>query len=177
MKIIFLDIDCVLNFWISGEDEFGFLFHEPFCENLKHVIEKTNAKIVLSSDWRFKGLDFMQKLWKHRNLAGEIIGITPDCTQIADVEFYDKVERGHEVKEWITIYNHFYSNADKEMIYLFNIQSIENYCIIDDCNDMLVEQSNNFVRCANLKDTDSIKGCGLTEKTAKKVIEILNKKP
>lgn len=102
MKVIFLDIDGVLNVYPQGRDEFGSLFHKHFEDNLRLVIEKTNAKIVISSTWRYSGLKVMKDMWKQRNLPGEVIDITPDCAQIVDngiVEFYDLVERGHEIQE------------------------------------------------------------------------------
>lgn len=48
-KIIFLDIDGVLNVIPQGFDDFGGIFHKNFEDNLKHIIEETNAKIVISS--------------------------------------------------------------------------------------------------------------------------------
>lgn len=56
MKIIFLDIDGVLNVFGKSHDQYGKTFHKHFENNLKYIIEQTNAKIVLSSTWRFKGL-------------------------------------------------------------------------------------------------------------------------
>lgn len=105
MKVIFLDIDGVLNsgdfMWISHSlrriqqtkagipfkypnkssqptrDEFGNLFDPRCVLCLKTIIEATDAKIVISSTWRKAGLTQMQKLWEYRNLPGEVIGITP----------------------------------------------------------------------------------------------------
>jgi hypothetical protein len=54
--------------------------------------------------------------------------------------------------------------------------NVKCYCIIDDVNDMLPSQKNNFVMTSNNKDhPDCIgEGYGLTRKCAKMVIEILN---
>lgn len=157
MKVVFLDIDGVLNVYCRNRDEFGCCFHKHFESNLQMIIEKTNAKIVISSTWRMSGLSIMQKMWMQRKLAGEIIGITPCCSEINDVEFYDKVERGHEIQQWL------------------NNNIVENYCIIDDDNDMLESQKNNFVRTANnFNHKGNIEGYGLTEKCAEMVIRVLN---
>ena len=51
MKIIFLDIDGVLNVIPQGHDEYGAIFHNHFIDNLKRLIDKTNAKIVITSTW------------------------------------------------------------------------------------------------------------------------------
>ena len=155
-KIIFLDIDGVLNVMSQEFDEFGQLFNPVFVNNLAYIIEKTNAKLVISSSWRFRGLKHMVNLWKHRNLPGEIIGVTPDLM------FNDDVNRGDEINAWLV------KNAD----------SVDNYCIIDDDEDMLPEQMNNFVKTSDNSDhpdCDDI-GFGLTRICAEKVIEILNKK-
>ena len=162
MKVIFLDIDGVLNVYPQGRDEFGSLFHKHFEDNLKLVIEKTNAKIVISSTWRYSGLKVMKDMWKQRNLPGEVIDITPDCAQIVNkgvVEFYDLVERGHEIKEWLD-----------------NHPEVERYVIFDDDNDMLQSQRNNFVRTANNTDhPDCVDiGYGLTLQCAQEAIKILN---
>lgn len=98
MKVIFLDIDGVLNVIPQGRDEFGSKFHSHFENNLKHIIDNTGAKIVISSTWRMDGLEKMQAMWKARGLAGEVIDVTPDCTQLVKYgtfEYYDTVERGH----------------------------------------------------------------------------------
>jgi len=167
MKIIFLDIDGVLNVMMPERDKFGSLFHPHFVENLRRLINETGAKIVISSTWRFDGLDAMIEMWQERNLPGEVIGITPDCqyivNEIGKYEFYDQVQRGDEVKAWL-------EHAKSQNII------IDNYIIIDDDNDFLPEQMNNFVRTANNKHhEDCIDiGYGLTKICSEKAIQILN---
>jgi len=162
MKIIFLDIDGVLNVIPQEYDEFGGLFHEKFVDNLRWIIEQTNAKIVISSTWRHDGLKSIKNMWKKRNLPGEIIGITPNEVDVVNrgtCKFYDLVSRGHEIQQWI------------------NDNNIKHYCIIDDDNDMLQSQKENFVRTANnIKHPDCIDiGYGLTKQCAVNVVSILNK--
>lgn len=164
MKVIFLDIDGVLNVIGQGIDEFGQCFHKHFEDNLRWIIEETGAKIVISSTWRMSGLSEMQRMWNHRNLAGEVIGITTTSQQLVNdkkFKYYDEVERGHEIQDWL----------DKH-------PEISNYVIIDDDNDMLPSQRKYFVRTSNNKDhVDCVDiGYGLTRKCAENVIKILNKK-
>jgi hypothetical protein len=177
-KIIFLDIDGVLNLIPQGRDKFGPIFHTHFVDNLRFLIEQTNAKIVISSSWRFNtiktlgfsqdemikyyenntfdimvdGLEFCQELWKFRNLPGEIIAITPHI---------DMCKRGLEIQEWL----------DK------NKDSVSNYVILDDDTDMLDSQMMNFVQTSENSDhEDCIDiGYGLTKICANKAIEILNR--
>jgi hypothetical protein len=163
-KIIFLDIDGVLNVYCQDRDEYGCTFHKHFEDNLKWIIEQTNAKIVISSTWRTNGLERLQNMWIVRSLAGEIIDITPPTSHIVKIgicEFYDEVCRGHEIQQWL----------DEN-------KYVGTYCIIDDDNDMLESHKNNFVKTSgNMSHPDCIDiGYGLTRICAEKVINILNKK-
>jgi hypothetical protein len=92
-------------------------------------------------------------MWSHRDLAGEIIGITPTETEVVksgQAEFYDMVCRGMEIDFWI-------KQNDFE----------GNYVIIDDNDDMLESQKDFFV--------ETFPNIGLTMEDAKKAIEILNR--
>lgn len=164
MKILVLDIDGVLNVCYPKHDEFGSLFHPHFEDNLRYIIEQTGAKIVISSTWRFAGLSEMQRMWKERNLAGEVIDVTPDCALNIEPDEngnYERKERGYEVKEWL--------DAHPE---------VTHYAICDDDEDFLENQMNNFVRTSKNQDhPDCVDiGYGLTKICAEKVIEILNRK-
>lgn len=155
MKIIFLDIDGVLNVIPHEYDQYGSLFHKQFENNLRNIIEKTDAKIVISSTWRKSGLHVMKSMWMHRGLAGEIIDCTPQIYYN-----HNKVVRGHEIQEWL--------NKNPQ---------VTSYVILDDDKDMLTYQLENFVLCAeNLNHDDCVDlGYGLTKKCAEKAILILNK--
>ncbi len=168
-KIIFLDIDGVLcplhyenalfKMWkasngaIKSKDDFGKLFFFQNCEALKKIIDETGAKIVISSTWRKEGEIKMRDMWNHRNLSGEIIGITPneeDLVNFGKFEFFDDVCRGHEIEHWIEI-NNFKGK----------------YVIIDDTKDMLPSQKKYFIL--------TNEHYGLTDEDANKAISILNK--
>ena len=160
MKVIFLDIDGVLNSFDNlivqeklwglnnsnkSRDEFGSLFDERCVRWLQYIIEKTGCKIVISSSQRSKGLNKMQLMWKMRNLPGEVI----DCTPLGVYSSTGKIySRGFEIQEWI------------------DINKPEKYCIVDDENDILSHQF--FVR-TDLR-------YGLNEETAFSIIKILNEK-
>ena len=163
MKVIFLDLDGVMNVIPQGRDRFGAVFHSHFIDNLKRIIDETGAKIVISSTWRHSGLSVMKDMWETRGLPGEVIDITTDCAQIIydeNDEFlsYESVERGYEIKEWLD------KNPD-----------VESYVILDDNDDMLKEQLRNFVQTSdNISHPDCIDiGYGLTSICTDKAIEIL----
>ena len=145
MKVLFLDIDGVLNstdnmivrgnLWnINKEnksrDQFGHLFDERCIRWLQYIIEKTGCKIVISSTWRCSGLKTMQLMWEMRDLPGEVIDCTPTEVSLSITNLYaatnNEADRGYEIQEWI------------------DIHKPEKYCIVDDDSDMLPHQ--NFVQ-------------------------------
>ena len=159
MKYLFLDIDGVLNtgkyqdiLMESGQhlfDEDGALFDPEAIQNLEGIIEETDAKIVITSTWRLDG--DMQALWKNRDLAGEVVGVTPTVLKGKAIGKL-KVHYGHrgmEVEEWL--------QSDAIEPY--------NYAILDDEDDFLPHQANHLV-LTNPYD-------GLTREIADRVIEIL----
>jgi hypothetical protein len=161
MKIIFLDIDGVLNVMHRDRDEYGAIFHQNFVNNLETVINETGAKIIISSSWRHGGLQRMKDMWSFRNLPSEVIGITPDLwEEIEGEDFHEKLLRGHEIQMVL--------DANPE---------ITSYVIFDDDDDILPSQLPNFVMCSNnINHTDSVDiGYGLTKECAKKAIRILNR--
>lgn len=158
MKVIFLDIDGVLQVEFNKKDEWGHLFHKPFVENLRNIIDETGAKIVISSTWKMSGLQILKEMWLKRNLPGEIIDITPnevDVVERGTCEFYDLVDRGYEIQQWIDD-----NKPDK-------------WVIIDDVNDMLPSQKNNFILTSNLSCDDSYRGYGLSKRCAERAISFL----
>lgn len=167
-KIIFLDIDGVLcpslysqtlhRMWeisaheIKSQDRFGSLFFYQNVAALKSIIDRTGAKIVLSSTWRMTGLRTIQELWKARDLPGEVMDITPFANEVVNAKLaanYDSSVRGHEIKLWLQ------RNPGHK------------YVIIDDDNDMLIDQHANFVQTNG--------AVGLTQWNASNAVIILNR--
>ena len=173
MKIIFLDIDGVLNSEKWYKERFDKKLYPnlegyPLCEfdpltieQLNLLTDKTNAKIVISSTWRMgRTIDELKKLFEEVGIKGEIIGITPHLT------FSDghRVDRGNEIKRWIDLncirwWDKMLSQKEKDI-------TLESYVILDDDHDMLLEQKDNFIK-TSWRD-------GLTALHTRKAIEILN---
>ena len=169
MKIIFLDIDGVLNSEKWYQERFDInLKTYPICEfdpltieQLNLLTDKTNAKIVISSTWRMgRTIDELKNIFKKVGIKGEIIGVTPYLT------FNDGygVERGNEIKRWIDLncvrwWDKIFDEKEKNI-------TLESYVILDDDPDMLLEQKDNFVR-TSWRD-------GLTALHTRKAIKILN---
>ncbi len=157
MKIIFLDIDGVLNCenayragecqyqewtWEDGRKD----HYQRFCvrskDLLNKLIDETNAKIVISSTWRMSGIEFMQKVWEYENMSGEIIGITP---LLRTPKLH--IPRGLEIQYYLEndLKFHHINWSEEEQQKIMDESGVENYIIIDDDSDMLYGQRNHFV--------------------------------
>ena len=162
MKIIFLDIDGVLNNSLEvdehkqvylGEDYQG--LYSPRCvERLNKLIEATSAKIVLSSTWRIGlNLEQVQEIMDIMGISCEVIGITDYL-----VERYNF--RGNEIYKWI---------KDNSKVYSIDEFDYRSFVILDDDTDMLMWQKDNYVNC----DPE----IGMTDRTVAKATAILNHSP
>lgn len=78
MKIIFLDVDGVLNSWKTNtRNPLGFLgVDPPCCQLLRDIVVSTGAKIVLSSAWRYTP-EALPYLWDACGPTVQCIGETP----------------------------------------------------------------------------------------------------
>ena len=157
MKIIFLDIDGVLNcesayrngecqyqewIWEDGRKD----HYQRFCvrskELLNRLIDETGAKIVISSTWRHSGIEFMKKVWVMEEMSGEIIGITPSLRTKGL-----HIPRGMEIAYYLNndlLFQHINWDEVIQQEYM-DKSGVENYIIIDDDSDMLYGQRNHFV--------------------------------
>ena len=123
MKLIFLDVDGVLNnpaLWERTNEARKRYFLEKEHEanndgyyllqlcpiligNLNKIIVATAAKVVLSSSWRHTcPPKKMQSLLNHHGFCGEIIGATPTFSEIP--EGYPWERRGGEIHRWMELY-------------------------------------------------------------------------
>ena len=157
---LFLDIDGVLNTGrysdyliengLCETDADGYLFDPEAVQNLEHIIDATDAKIIITSTWRFDS--DMQALWHNRNLAGDVIDVTPTIQKekaIGKLKIWYG-HRGMEVEAWLQ------DNATVPY----------KYAILDDEDDYLPSQSDHLVI------TDPM--TGITKEVADKVISLLD---
>lgn len=164
MKVIFLDLDGVLNtgWWYTKmdkntpKDKYGYSFDPNAVANLKKIIDKTGAVIVISSSWKSFGFSELEEMWQDRGLPGKLIGITPNSVSDemllnADLDHMELFSiRGMEIKEWLTKHE----------------KRVSNYVIIDDMDNMLPEQKSHFVQ------TNS--ELGIIKEDVEKAISLLN---
>lgn len=176
MKVLFLDIDGVLNSenWFAyriycvKNNMFNILMNfvdtndrnikqkltmldDRAIANLNRIIEETGCKVVLSSSWRSPNESeniFTQYLLKLKGFKYDFYDVTPRLW------FEDfSTRRGEEIQLWM--------NKESEK------NEIESYVILDDDSDMLPEQMNNFIHIDGQ--------VGLTDKDVFRAIEILNR--
>jgi len=158
MKVIFLDIDGVLNSqdaYQVGECQYVTWFndqgkqehHQAFCswskEWINKLIEDSGAKIVISSTWRRSGIEWLKRVWEIEGMSGEIIGVT---SVLRSSELGYTIPRGCEIDKWLKDKGFYHINWSREKQDEVIAESgIENYIIIDDDSDMLYKQRNHFV--------------------------------
>lgn len=125
-RVIFLDIDGVLNSACSGKifKSFRVLDPEAVCL-LRDFTVRYNMELVISSTWRIPEdwLDIIRDALAQAGWSNPpIVGKTPSLHHLT---------RGHEIQAWL------------------EQNSVDSFIILDDDADMLPEQMDSFVRCNN----------------------------
>lgn len=112
MKVLFLDIDGVVNSYNTQERFMGFLGIQPdLADLIKEIIEKTGCKVVLSSTWRSD-----KATRNHVKLkVCDFIDITPKSDR--------RGFRGDEIRRWLALH-----------------PEVTKYCVLDDNSDFHMEQ-------------------------------------
>lgn len=136
MKVIFLDIDGVVNCVTTAQRHRGAIGIDPHMAFIVgKLVEDSGAKVVLSSTWR---------LWKESRAevarqVCDFIDVTPRMPLMGGAEM---CERGREIKAWLDQH-----------------PEVTRYAILDDDSDMLPEQQPNFFQTTWARGiTDEIAG-------------------
>ena len=147
MKLIFLDIDGVLNTIDSLSEQIEIV--PELVRRVNKLCELTGAKIVISSTWRLIYRTRMIKLILEKAglRSGTIVGRTPN---------YAVNKRGSEIQSFL------------DNLTILEGRQVDAYVIIDDDNDFDDNQkSEHFVQTNEL--------FGFTEEKLKLALEILNR--
>ena len=114
MKVLFLDIDGVVNNKRTKENFEGFMAIDPAMAALvQRIVRNTGCEIVLSSSWRL-----------FQNSRDEL---ERKICKFADITPILHAPRGYEIKVWLTRH-----------------PEIEHYAILDDAESILPEQRANL---------------------------------
>lgn len=143
MKVLFLDIDGVLNLWPKPQRT-G-IFDKTACINLEFLLNKVpDLNIVISSSWRYKGLDKMQEILQSNGIDPRRVTDVTGNEQSKD----HKDHRGYQIELWLERH-----------------PDVKNFAIVDDNTD--------FVPLMH-KLVKTNKYGGLTQSKVEKLIELLN---
>lgn len=150
MKIIFLDIDGVLNTdqiirdYSKRHNKYDVVSSE-LISKLNKIVEKTKAKVVISSSWRnvFSKKKIVNKYLIPNGFKGEVIDTTR-LTRSSDFGF-----RGQEIQEWLNEH-----------------PNVTSFVVLDDISFGLDNIKENFV------ETDC--ALGIQNSDVEKAINILN---
>lgn len=171
MKVIFLDIDGVLNTKETYDkmyrnNSFGAYLEVPIdkfrLEYLKTIIDETDAKIVLSSSFRHFFVKQEDKLVstsaKGTNLYNWFLKYGMDIYDITPINGYTRED---EIKEW-----------------LINHDEVDDFIIIDDDPTIFTDLSSKLIQTSKIKQnylTSFIKDSfGLCERHIPEIIDRLN---
>ncbi|MCD7949579.1 MAG: hypothetical protein LUG12_04880 [Erysipelotrichaceae bacterium] len=195
MKVIFLDIDGVINSYdthhhsnneillklfikyLSLRYQRDYTLYNPWVvracyldwdkdamKRIKHILDKADARIVISSDWRpcifhenphemrdLLHLWHMDKYWQ-------------DDTDALWIDSTRQSEKMKEAEEYLKSkgLDDYHDRSVEIMDYILEHPNITNYVVLDDLN--LIELDEHFVKTLNL----------ITDEQAEKCIQILN---
>ena len=159
MKVIFLDIDGVLNhekFFLAHIDEMEQFPVDPECvRRVRDIVDATGAVIVLTSSWR---MGWSRNSGEMDDLCRRLVEIMAE----SGLEIYDRTswlrngDRGQEIREWIR-------NAPAK---------VERFVILDD-NDFHWKQRRLDPYWIQTDFSDG----GLKEEYEKRAVEILTAEP
>lgn len=160
MKIIFLDVDGVLNseYWYKKNHRKhpekcipGMAINPRYVRNLMKIVKRTGAKIVLSSTWRGavrkNSNHYLHEIFKKYGL------------EIYDYTLRLGRERGYEIQDWL----------DKH-------KNVSNIVILDDDTDM-IHLTKYLVQTYSFVDTSLFAWTkeGLSNKKTREAIRMLKK--
>lgn len=163
MKILFLDVDGVLNSRDWAERHglgWNHRFDPQALQQLERVIATTGAYIVVSSSWRIFGwrskvIDAFADGGMSRELRQRCIDATPSLPNQLDGSH----PRGREIDAWL---------KDSLPTFERRLGSLEAFAIVDDADDMCEHKP-------RLAQTDWSNG--LTSDDADRLIALLNEAP
>lgn len=155
MKLIFLDIDGVLND-INSKSRCGFFkgIDDDKVKRLKQIVDATDAKIVLTSTWKRhwdKNKDLIEDMGNYLNKKFKKQGL-----RVMDKTTDDGKHRGTGIIDYI---NNFHTD-------------VENWIVLDD------EYFPDYKECdilSHMVETDFYNGGGLQDSHVELAIKLLNK--
>ena len=108
-KIIMLDIDGPIAYGTWHESRVhiaDFTIPYPWvqsaCDALTKIINTTDAKIVISSDWKYHyTIEQLGKIFKHYGIPNVIIDVTDHIRDEHEHSLYLEKVRAHQIMRWV----------------------------------------------------------------------------
>lgn len=99
-------------------------WHQEAIGNLKKLLDESKAKIVITSNWRYLGFDYLKRLFKIHGLDKYLLEMTMDYQQFDEkiVAKYKEIEK----------YGIFIRNRVLEINEYLNSHEVSKFVIIDD---------------------------------------------
>jgi hypothetical protein len=147
MKVLFLDIDGVLNpFRTDSDGNITTKLDDDCVNRLCRIIHETNCVVVISSSWKASNhlMDVLEEVLFPKLPSGCVVGCTPT--------FIPQQNREVEISAYLS------KNSD----------TIDNYVIVDDYDFEL----KSFLESGHIVITDAL--VGLSQKDADECIRISN---
>lgn len=168
VKIIFLDIDGVLNTEFTPDRCDGFLgIEDRYVKNLKKIVDSDkDIRIVLSSTWRLGYTTYGYKLEHHREYLEIKLSKQGLCIYDATPEMSRTGEsRGQEIYQWLKDHERLrveqWVVLDDMYFYDFNVYNIMHHWISTNpfsadggLNDLKVEQAIRVLNGENAYDVE-----------------------
>lgn len=101
MNVIFLDLDGVMN--VQNANDHTTSWSKEAIKALAAIIRCTQAKIVLTSSWRYQGIEAMRQLWQEQHFPSEIWDITPlhAADEALSQGAHPEVCKAIEIRAWL----------------------------------------------------------------------------
>lgn len=133
MKVVFLDIDGVLNHSGGPADDKNYLIIDPeHVEFLNRLLAETGAELVISSTWREHHDETeLKQLLQVAGVSKDFIGVTPSLWMGSGWTTARGLGREAEIRQWLE------SNQNLD---------VEAFVILEDQEDMGEWESTNVVR-------------------------------
>ena len=146
MKIIFLDIDCVLNTYSTKRFVYGFTFVDTRkVLRLRDIVERTGAQLVLSSTWRIADTPIHKLCYEALKAEFERVR----CPVWVDsTPYLPGAKRWQEINAWLLLH-----------------PEVEDFIILDDWVDELLPYFDKLVQTSPLH--------GLNKERAELAIQML----
>lgn len=166
-KIIFLDIDGVIatnghwyfddDFYLPTGKKVPYSWNSDCCKILSDILESTDTKVVISSDWRLNfTLDEIKELFKIHGINPDRVIGTTEKTKPKRMSEWNQVEilREKEILNWVHVNNPVHWVAIDDL-YLAGLPK-ENFVMVRDSSKGLDQELVSRILESKLKKNEQI---------------------